>query len=145
MGKFRYFELDEFLASSVAKSRRIDNTPTFEVVDHLSALTRVILDPLRDAWGSGLTITSGYRCKRLNAAVGGVYNSVHLLGYAADVVPVNGKIEDFFAFAETWLKTHNIAFDQSIRERDRRGNVWWHIALYGNNGVQRKQRLALTK
>lgn len=145
MSKFRYFELDEFIVSDTAKNRRIDNTPTFEVVDHLSALTMTILDPLRAAWGSGLTITSGYRSPLLNTAVGGVTNSAHCKGYAADVVPTNGRIDDFIKFAETWLKNNGVPFDQSISEKDRRGNRWWHIALRSISGSQRKQFLALTK
>ena len=145
MAKFRYFELNEFLDSSVAKNRKIDNTPTFEVVDNLCSLVKEILDPLREAWGGGLNITSGYRSPRLNNAVGGVRNSVHMLGYAADVVPVDGRTEEFMAFAEAWLKRNGVAFDQSIREKDRRGNVWWHIAIRGNGGTQRRQMLALIK
>lgn len=43
------------------------------------------LQKLREAWGKPLTVTSGYRCARHNAEVGGVPNSRHMRGLAADV------------------------------------------------------------
>lgn len=143
--KYTHFELAEFVASDTARLRRIDNTPTFAAVDNLDVLVMTILEPLRAAWGSGLKVTSGYRCRALNTAVGGVANSVHMLGYAADIVPANGQTEAFMEFAEDWLRRTGTPFDQSIRERDRRGNTWWHIGLYSNAGTQRRQYLALTK
>lgn len=141
----RYFELKEFLRSDTAKWRGIDNTPGFDDVAHLSELVEKILDPLRDAWGSPLTVSSGYRCEKLNSAVGGSVTSVHKIGYAADIVPQVGTLKSFVEFAERWLRLNDIAFDQSIREVDRRGKEWWHIGLKNNAGQQRRQFLALTK
>lgn len=43
------------------------------------------LERLRHAVGVPVVITSGTRCRRHNAAVGGVYNSLHLTGSAADI------------------------------------------------------------
>jgi hypothetical protein len=57
------------------------------------------LDKVRAAWGSGLGVTSWYRPYLVNLAVGGVPNSQHVLGWAADVYPVNGKISEF----QTWI------------------------------------------
>lgn len=145
MGKFKYFDLDEFLTSSKARQMSIENLPTFEVVSHIEELIRVILEPLRKEWGSGLTINSGFRCPNLNKAVGGSTTSAHLTGYAADVVPANGKIAEFMAFAEKWLKMNNVPFDQSIKEKDKKGNEWWHIGLKNNTGMQRRQYMSLTK
>lgn len=145
MKKFPHFSLSEFVYSDTAKKRKIDNTPDFEHIDHLEALIMTILEPLRVAWGSGLNVTSGYRCRALNTAVGGVYTSAHITGYAADIVPSNGKLKEFMEFAEDWLRKTNTPFDQSIKEKDNKGNEWWHIALYSNNGLQRRQYLSLTK
>lgn len=141
----RYFELKEFVRSDTAKWRGIDNTPGFDDVAHLNELVEKILDPLRDAWGSPLTVSSGYRCEKLNSAVGGSVTSVHKIGYAADIVPQVGTLKSFVEFAERWLRLNDIAFDQSIREVDRRGKEWWHIGLKNNAGQQRRQFLALTK
>lgn len=44
-----------------------------------------ILEPARVALGEPIVITSGYRCQRLNKAVGGVQNSQHCKGEAVDI------------------------------------------------------------
>lgn len=51
---------------------------------------------IRDAWGSPLGVTSFYRPASINAEVGGVSNSKHIDGYAMDIYPVNGAIEQFY-------------------------------------------------
>lgn len=43
------------------------------------------LDRLRAAWGKPLRVTSGYRTAARNEAVGGVKDSAHLRGLAADL------------------------------------------------------------
>lgn len=141
----KYFDLDEFLKSETGRKKGIENLPTFVQVDHLRELTEKILDPLREAWGGPLRVSSGFRCEKLNGAVGGSSTSAHLQGYAADIVPTYGTLKGFMDFAERWLRMNDVAFDQSIRERDKRGNEWWHIAVRNNSGQQRRQFLALTK
>ena len=49
----------------------------------------VDLERLREEYGA-LIITSGYRCPNYNREVGGVSNSAHLKGQAADFVPTSG-------------------------------------------------------
>lgn len=80
------FSYREFERSEVADAKHICNVITsFEVRDSILALTENVLQPLRDAWGKPLKINSGYRCKALNAAVGGVPTSQHVKGEAADI------------------------------------------------------------
>jgi uncharacterized protein YcbK (DUF882 family) len=80
------FSYREFERSEVADAKRICNVITsFDVRDSIQALTENVLQPLRDAWGKPLKVNSGYRCKALNAAVGGVPTSQHLKGEAADI------------------------------------------------------------
>ena len=70
----------------VATSHKgLQDTPTLEVVQNLQRLCVLVLQPLRDTLGAPVYINSGYRSKRLNARVGGVPNSRHLLGRAADI------------------------------------------------------------
>ena len=64
---------------------KLQDTPTLEVVQNLQRLCILVLQPLRDTLGAPVYINSGYRSKRLNAKVGGVPNSRHLLGKAADI------------------------------------------------------------
>jgi zinc D-Ala-D-Ala carboxypeptidase len=81
----KYFTISELCKSDTAKARGIDNTPTEEVKRNLEALIENVLDPLREWYGKPIYISSGYRCPKLNKAVGGVDNSFHKKGFAADI------------------------------------------------------------
>ena len=65
-----HFELNELIYSSTAEKLGIDNTPTAKVIRNLSTLCQTVLEPLREAYGKPIYITSGYRGKALNAADG---------------------------------------------------------------------------
>lgn len=136
MADFKYFTLKELCASEVAEKKKIDNYPSFTVVEHLSELTRNILEPLRLAWGSPIKVTSGYRCDALNRAVGGVSTSAHRLGYAADLQPGNGKIDEFGKFVRDWLIKNRIRFDQVLFEQSGK-TKWVHISYKSSTGSQR--------
>lgn len=138
-----YFDLWEFIKSDTAEAKGISNFPTFEVVAHLSQLRDEILDPMREAWGGPLVVTSGYRCPALNRAVGGVTNSAHLSGYAADIRPSDKRrTAKFIIWAAGWLIDNGIKFDQCIDEQVK-GERWLHIAVRDNNGRQRCQNLLI--
>ena len=74
------------MRSRKAQARGIKNEPPAEAVEGLKLLVQHILEPLRQAWGQPIFITSGYRSSRLNSSVGGARNSQHRLGQAADIV-----------------------------------------------------------
>ena len=80
-----HFALEEFTRSETAERLGIDNTPSEAVVEHLRRLCVLVLEPLRQRFGKPIRINSGYRCPALNRAVGGVRNSRHLTGDAADI------------------------------------------------------------
>ena len=131
---FSYWEFEE---SAKAKEKGICNViTTFEVRDAVKELTETILQPLRDAWGGPITISSGWRCDELNKEVGGSATSAHKTGYAADIVPNKGDLETFFQFVKKWLVDNKVKFDQCAIEIDRRGAVWVHIGMYGPNKRQ---------
>lgn len=136
MKKHKYFELAEFIRSDTARERGIDNTPTFEIVQHLDELVEDFLDPLRAAYGAAVYVSSGFRCPALNEAVGGAEMSVHKIGYAADLT-VRESFEKFVAFVVTWVRRTGRKFDQILIERDAQGHQWLHIGLYNNTGQQR--------
>ena len=80
------FSYREFEESATAKAQGITNViSSFEVRDAIRELTNTVLQPLRDAWGLPLHVNSGYRCPKLNAAVGGASTSQHTKGEAADI------------------------------------------------------------
>ena len=132
----RYFKLEEFLTSSTARQKSIENLPSFDVVENIKKLAD-FLDKLREDWGSGINISSGFRTRALNAEVGGVDNSVHTIGYAADLVPSNGKMKEFKVFCTEWFKDK--VFDELIVEKNNKGKEWIHLQLYSPNGFQRKK------
>lgn len=78
-----YFNIKEMTSSQTAKLYHIDNTPTKEVVENLKKVM-YILDIVRTHIGKPILVNSGYRCKKLNEIVGGVQNSMHTKGLAAD-------------------------------------------------------------
>lgn len=135
MQKYQYFELTEFLKSEEALNRKIDNFPTFEIVDHLEELISKLLEPMRKAYGKPLTISSGYRCPKLNQAVGGVATSAHKVGYAADIKVKD--IENLFNFVTEWVKANGVMFDQIFIET-KGSSKWLHVGLKNQNGLQRR-------
>ena len=66
---------------------------------------------MREAWGSDIIVTSGYRSATLNKAIGGSNTSAHSQGYAVDLVPVGRSINEFALFVLHWLNDNNIKFD----------------------------------
>lgn len=78
-----YFDIKEMTKSQTADLHHIDNTPTREVVENLKKVM-YILDIVRAYIGKPILVNSGYRCKEINEMVGGVQNSMHTKGLAAD-------------------------------------------------------------
>ena len=136
-----YFTIAELCASETAKKYNIDNTPNPIIISHLQQLIN-FLNPLREAWGSAIKVTSGYRCKRLNDMVGGSKTSSHMIGYGVDLVPANGKMDVFKKFVVDYMKTR--IFDQCIIEKSGK-TEWIHIGLYNVKGQQRKMIFNITK
>lgn len=133
MKKIKYFSLSEFLNSSTAKRLGIDNTPSFEIVDNLNKLADY-LDVIREKVGKPILISSGFRCPVLNKAVGGVSNSQHQKGLAADLL-----CADMVKLESVLRETGG--FDQLIKEH-RKGfpnSYWLHVSVCARNGRPRNQ------
>ena len=132
-----HFTIEELYASDTAKRLGIDNKPTTQKLINLVYLAAYVLEPLRVAMGRPIRISSGYRCERLNQAVGGVKNSQHLKGQAADIC-----IEGVMAFGKRifdYIKSH-LQFDQLIWEHDKSGTYWVHVSfVYPDFGKNRSQ------
>ncbi len=128
----KYFTIPELTKSATASRRKIDNTPSAAVIANLTALVDNILDPLREAWGAPIIVTSGYRCVRLNAAVGGVKASQHTLGQAADIRTVSDKPADNKRLFDLIVKL-GLPYDQLI---DEYGYNWVHVSYSSRNRRQ---------
>ncbi len=112
-----HFELHEFISSRKAREHGLDNTPPAEAVENLRALCVHTLEPLREALGLPIIITSGYRCKALNhLLVNHSVKSQHMNGQAADFyVGWNGSNEDAPSRRELLIKAfRQIILDESI-------------------------------
>ena len=131
------------LRSDTAKRCGITNKPKAEeeteVVENLKALCVEVLQPLRDFLGKPVVISSGYRCRELNEKVGGVSNSQHLTGEAADI-----RVKDRHELIEIMrFIMDETVFDQLIREKSATGE-WVHVS-YKRNGNNRQQVFKLTR
>lgn len=119
----RYFTIAELCESEKAKALKIDNTPSAEVIENLSALICNTLDPVLVLWGSPICTNSGFRCKELNIAVNGSKTSQHMKGEASDITTRNRE-SNIRLF--NMIKNSNIPFDQLILEN---GGQWIHISF----------------
>ena len=132
MKKIKYFKLSEFINSATANRLGIDNIPSFEVADNLNRLADY-LDVIRAKFGKPILISSGYRCPMLNKAVGGVVNSQHLKGLAADLV-----CSDMEKLLSIIRETKG--FDQVITEHNKGSKSYWiHVSVAPVFGKPRNQ------
>ena len=129
-----HFTLREFVVSRTAMVKNIDNTPTDEVVERLTALCEHVLEPLRRRFGV-IRVTSGYRSEELNRLVGGVKHSQHCRGEAADL-HVGSRETGRKMFL--WIVDH-LDFDQLLFERSRDGKSRWLHVSYRPDGPNRRQ------
>lgn len=125
------FSYDELIASATAKRLGIDNTPTPEEKEKLRRLAEEVLQPIRDAWKGVIVVNSGYRCEQLNKAVGGVKNSQHRLGEAADI-KVGGKDRNkkLFQLVYKLISQGKLKVGQLIDEYNYQ---WIHVSLPREN------------
>lgn len=136
----KYFDFHEFERSDTAARLKIDNRLPEIVEAHVVELVDCLLDPLREAWGSPLIVTSGYRCSALNKAVGGSKTSAHLAGWAADIVPGDPRwsAEELVDFAVEWMTANGLLFDQLIDEK-KDDSRWLHVGIRNLKGKQRRE------
>ena len=133
------FTYEEFIRSSTAERMGIDNRPKTKeeekkVIENLRNLCLEVLQPLRDYVGAPVHINSGYRCKALNLAVGGVKNSQHSRGEAADIRIASPKQGREWA---AWI-ADNCRFDQMLLERNKNGGVWLHVSCKRDEKANRQ-------
>ena len=95
-----------------------DNIPTMQVVVNLTYGCHLLLEPARLEVGP-IIINSGFRCEAVNRRVGGVRNSQHLLGQAADIRPKDpAQFQRLISFLKACEYT-----DQLLT-----GPGWFHIS-----------------
>lgn len=122
-----HFDLAELTRSATATRLGLMNVPSQTAVGNLRNLCQKVLEPLRQHLGKPIIVTSGYRSKELNKAVGGVENSQHLVGEAADLhIESEKQGREWMA----WIMD-NCEFDQLILERNTK-STWLHVSCKRN-------------
>ena len=124
------FSLEELTASATAKAKKIDNTPTPQVKENLEKLCKEVLQPIRDKYGKAITVTSGYRSPKLNAAVGGVKTSQHVLGQAVDINCTSTSKAYLCNLIKSMIEKKEIKVGQLIWEYGTKQEPnWIHVSL----------------
>lgn len=138
----QYATLGELTKSATALRLGIINDPNFEQKENLKEVCTHVFDKCREFVGGPLGITSGFRCPKLNAKIGGSATSQHMKGEALDIDCAtfgNGNNAELFQFIKD-----NLEFDQLIWEfgNDKQPD-WLHVSY--NRLHNRKQILRATK
>lgn len=131
MNLSRNFTFEELTYSRIAIEHGLENVPNPQALQALKDLVTFLLQPLRDRYGSAIAVTSGYRNETVNLLVGGVKNSQHTKGEAADCYIAEGP-EKLLEI----LKASGLDFDQAILYRRKK---FLHLSY--REGFNRRQVL----
>lgn len=136
------FHLSELVHSNTAVRLGIKNIPSQDHQANLITACHALFQPMRDALGQSVLISSGYRSPAVNKAVGGSTTSAHSVGYAIDFIsPKFGTPREIATFLAKELPIRGIKFDQIILEFD----SWVHIGFKTRDGRQRNEVLTAKK
>lgn len=131
--------LSEVTKSRTAEALGIDNTPDEWVTENLRQVALNVFQPLRDAFGCPIYVSSGYRSPELNRAIGGAKRSQHMEGRALDLdADVFGECTNAQIF--NYIK-ENLEFDQIVWEFGDEDNPNWVHVSYVHDGNNRKRCL----
>lgn len=135
------FSLAEMVKSDTALRLDMENTPGDEEIANMQALAENVLQKVRDHYGKGVKVNSGFRHPDVNAKVGGSKTSDHCKGMAADIeIPGVANAD----LAE-WI-VENCEFRQVILEFYTPGipdSGWVHVSY--NPDDNKKQVLTAMK
>ena len=134
--------LAEVIRSETAKRKGISNMPTPEHIENFKLLAEKVFQPIREHFGVPIHISSGYRSKALNTAIGGSLSSQHCSGEAIDIDMDTTTVKNVEIF--NYIKD-NLNFDQLIWEFGTDSNPDWVHVSYESSGKQRKQILKAVK
>jgi zinc D-Ala-D-Ala carboxypeptidase len=79
------FSLAEMIKSDTALRLDMENEPDGDHITNMQALAENVLQKVRDHFGKGVKVNSGFRHPDVNAKVGGSKTSDHCKGMAADI------------------------------------------------------------
>tara|TARA_R110001606_G_scaffold73331_4_gene168971 strand:- start:69 stop:593 length:525 start_codon:yes stop_codon:yes gene_type:complete len=133
-----HFTLQELTKSQTAERLALDNTPSIAEIEALRALCIHVMEHVREAAGSPVIVSSGFRSQFLCEEIGSSHTSQHAKGEAVDF-EVIGKDNYFMA---CWIRD-NLEYDQLILEYYQPGkpNSGWIHVSYKDCGQNRNQAL----
>jgi zinc D-Ala-D-Ala carboxypeptidase len=141
MNLTKNFTLEEMIKSETALRHGMDNTPGENEIGNLKLLCEKVLQPVRDHFGKGVKVNSGFRHPDVNQKVGGSRTSDHTRGQASDIeIPGVPNAE----LAE-WIRD-NLEFRQLILEFYTPGvpdSGWVHVSYVAEDN--KKEVLTATK
>ena len=140
----KHLSLAEVTRSDSAKRNGISNEPTAEHLNNFKLLAEKVFEPIREHFKVPIHISSGYRSKALNTAIGGSLSSQHCQGEAIDIDMDGSAGGVTNANVFNYIKD-NLNFDQLIWEFGTDKNPDWVHVSYESTGKQRKQILKALK
>lgn len=126
-----HFSLTELTRSDTAARMGWDNIPTPGALDNLFKLASK-LEIIRAFFGKPIIVTSGYRSKLVNDAVGSKDGSAHRFGLAADFIIPGLSLDEIMRGIIKVNQEVNLGYDQLIKEF----NSWIHLGLADNPRYQ---------
>jgi hypothetical protein len=139
-----HLDLSEVTRSETAKRRGVSNEPTAEHLENFKKLAENVFEPIRKHFGVPIHISSGYRSKALNAAIGGSATSQHCKGEAIDIDMDGSSKGVTNKMVFDYIKS-NVKFDQMIWEFGTDTAPDWVHVSYNSDGKQRGQILKAIK
>lgn len=139
-----HLDLSEVTRSETAKRKGVSNEPTPEHLENFKKLAEHVFEPIRTHFGVPIHISSGYRSKALNAAIGGSATSQHCKGEAIDIDMDGSSNGVTNKMVFDYIKA-NIKFDQMIWEFGTDTAPDWVHVSYDSDGKQRGQILKAIK
>ena len=127
----KYFTIEKMEHSTTANAKGIINKIPPKFIRNYVELIEKVLDPIRAQYTNPIYVNSGYRCKELNEAVGGVKTSQHTCinnSAAVDITTNKGREANkvLFSLIKDMIERKQIVVDQLINENN---YSWIHIGL----------------
>lgn len=131
-----HLSLAEMINSGTAKRLGISNMPTPDHLENMKYLAEKVFEPIRAYFNMSIHVSSGYRSKDLNKAIGGSQTSFHSIGCAMDIDMDNTSISNKEIF---YFILNNLDFTELIWEfgtNDRPD--WVHVAIVKNREKEKE-------
>lgn len=133
---YRFFSRNELL-----HGREVANPLTPEMEENLERLIKAI-NPIREAWGKPMAVSSCYRPSSINSSVGGAKASAHMICQAIDIVDKDGSLADWLLKNLDLLQINGLYLEDPrytaiIGSKGQRSGGWIHLDIRGPKSGKR--------